>query len=93
MSSFYSRILGVGSYVPEQVWTNQDLSKLMDTSDEWIQQRTGIKQRHWVKQDSSLGLRSIARSISSNRPRTFFFVTQSTNLTLQGLFIQVGLSF
>jgi 3-oxoacyl-[acyl-carrier-protein] synthase-3 len=44
----YSKILGVGSYVPPNVWTNHDLSKLMETSDEWIQQRTGIKQRHWV---------------------------------------------
>ncbi len=48
----YSRILGVGSYVPPNVWTNQDLSRLMETSDEWIQQRTGIKQRHWVDLNS-----------------------------------------
>jgi 3-oxoacyl-[acyl-carrier-protein] synthase-3 len=43
-----SRILGVGYYVPPKVVTNDDLSKLMDTSDEWIQQRTGIKQRHFA---------------------------------------------
>ena len=41
-------ILGMGHYVPEKVVTNDDLSKLMETSDEWIQQRTGIKQRHYV---------------------------------------------
>ncbi|MGK5088708.1 3-oxoacyl-ACP synthase, partial [Bdellovibrionota bacterium FG-2] len=39
----FSQIIGVGSYVPPRVWTNQDLCSLMDTSDEWIQQRTGIK--------------------------------------------------
>ena len=39
-------ILGVGSYVPERVITNEDLSKLVETSDEWITERTGIKERH-----------------------------------------------
>ena len=42
----YSRIAGTGSYLPEKVVTNQDLEKMMDTSDEWIQERTGIKRRH-----------------------------------------------
>jgi 3-oxoacyl-[acyl-carrier-protein] synthase-3 len=49
----YSKVIGIGSYVPPRVWTNDDLKSLMDTSDEWIQQRTGIKQRHWVDQDSN----------------------------------------
>jgi len=39
-------ILGVGSYVPDRVMTNDELSKLVDPSDEWITERTGIKQRH-----------------------------------------------
>lgn len=43
-----SKIIGIGTYVPPTIVTNNDLSKLMDTSDEWIQQRTGIKQRHWI---------------------------------------------
>jgi 3-oxoacyl-[acyl-carrier-protein] synthase-3 len=38
-------ILGTGSYVPEHVVTNEDLSKIVDTSDEWITERTGIRQR------------------------------------------------
>ena len=42
-----SRILGVGRYVPERVVTNDELAACMDTSDEWIQQRTGIRQRHF----------------------------------------------
>ncbi len=38
-------IAGVGAYVPEKVLTNADLEKLVDTSDEWITQRTGIRER------------------------------------------------
>lgn len=44
-----SKIIGLGYYVPENVVTNDDLSKLMDTSDEWIQERTGIKERRHIK--------------------------------------------
>jgi 3-oxoacyl-[acyl-carrier-protein] synthase III len=43
-----SRILGIGGYLPPRVVTNDDLAKLMDTTDEWIVERTGIRQRHWV---------------------------------------------
>ncbi len=42
-----SRILSVGRFVPERVVTNADLIAVMDTSDEWIQQRTGIRERHF----------------------------------------------
>ena len=42
----YSRIVGTGSYLPKRVVTNQDLAKLIETSDEWIRERTGIKRRH-----------------------------------------------
>lgn len=43
----YSKIKGIGHYVPEQIVTNDDLSKLMDTSDSWITERTGIKERRF----------------------------------------------
>src|SRR3990170_4593284 len=43
-----SKIKGIGMYVPENVFTNQDLTKYMDTSDEWIQERTGIKERRFA---------------------------------------------
>lgn len=46
----YSKITGLGFYVPEQVVTNADLSKLMDTTDEWIIERTGIKERRFFKE-------------------------------------------
>src|SRR3984893_19180490 len=42
----YSRIAGTGSYLPEKIVTNADLERLVDTSDEWIRTRTGIRQRH-----------------------------------------------
>lgn len=42
-----SRILGVGHYVPERVVSNDELSEMMDTNNEWIIERTGIKTRHW----------------------------------------------
>ena len=49
----YSSIFkGLGFYVPDNVVTNDDLSKMMDTNDEWIQERTGIKERRWIKEGS-----------------------------------------
>ncbi|MEO8768177.1 MAG: beta-ketoacyl-ACP synthase III [Nitrosospira sp.] len=42
----YSKIVGTGSYLPEKILTNQDLERMVDTSDEWIRTRTGITQRH-----------------------------------------------
>ncbi|MEX0290030.1 MAG: 3-oxoacyl-ACP synthase III family protein [Flavobacteriaceae bacterium] len=45
---YNSKIIGLGYYVPDNVVTNDDLSKIMDTSDEWIQERTGIKERRHV---------------------------------------------
>src|SRR4051812_33957643 len=47
--SHRSRILGIGMAVPSRVVTNDDLAKLMETSNEWIIERTGIEQRHWVE--------------------------------------------
>ena len=46
MNHFYSRIVGTGSYLPEKILTNRDLELAVDTTDEWIQTRTGIRQRH-----------------------------------------------
>ncbi|OBQ55508.1 ketoacyl-ACP synthase III [Tamlana sp. s12] len=49
---YNSKIIGLGKYLPENVVTNHDLSKLMDTNDEWIQERTGIKERRWIPEGS-----------------------------------------
>ena len=40
------KIIGLGSYIPKKVVTNDDFAKFLDTSDEWITERTGIKERH-----------------------------------------------
>jgi len=45
---YNSKITGLGYYLPENVVTNDDLSKIMDTTDQWIQERTGIKERRWI---------------------------------------------
>ena len=42
-----SKIAGIGHYVPEKVVTNHDLAKVMDTSDEWVRERTGIESRRY----------------------------------------------
>ncbi|SFV68095.1 3-oxoacyl-[acyl-carrier-protein] synthase, KASIII [hydrothermal vent metagenome] len=52
----YSRIIGTGSYLPKKVITNQDLEKKIDTSDEWITSRTGIKQRNIVEDENTCDL-------------------------------------
>jgi len=48
-----SRILSTGFHVPERVVTNAELAAMMDTSDEWIRQRSGIEERHWVVGDEA----------------------------------------
>jgi len=49
----YSRITGTGSYLPEKVLTNKDLEEMVDTTDEWIFERTGIRERHVVEMESA----------------------------------------
>jgi 3-oxoacyl-[acyl-carrier-protein] synthase-3 len=54
-SRIYSRIAGTGSYLPEKVLTNVDLQQFVDTSDEWIVSRTGIRERHVVAEGETTG--------------------------------------
>ncbi|MDX1432435.1 MAG: beta-ketoacyl-ACP synthase III [Gammaproteobacteria bacterium] len=49
----YSRIVATGSYLPERIMTNAELEDMVDTSDEWIRERTGIRQRHIVAEGES----------------------------------------
>jgi 3-oxoacyl-[acyl-carrier-protein] synthase-3 len=61
----FSRIAGTGSYLPEKVLTNDDLSKIVDTSDEWIAARTGIRERHIAAEGettSDLGFHAATRA-------------------------------
>lgn len=70
MSTLRSIVRGVGSYLPERVITNDELSKTLDTSDEWIQQRVGIKQRHVAADGeftSDLAVRAARRALDDAR--------------------------
>jgi len=63
MQLYNSRISGLGYFLPDNVVTNDDLTKIMDTSDEWIQERTGILERRWVvpgsgETTSSMGVKA-----------------------------------
>ena len=60
-----TRIIGTGSYVPEQIVTNDDLSKIVDTNDEWIRSRTGIGERRIATEDSTsdMAAKAAARAI------------------------------
>ncbi len=51
--TFYSRIAGTGGYLPEEIRSNDDISKMVDTSDAWIYERTGIKSRHVASADET----------------------------------------
>jgi len=64
----YSRIAGTGSYLPEKVLTNADLEKMVETSDEWIQTRTGIRERHIAAEGettSDLGYHAAVRALEA----------------------------
>ena len=56
----YARISGTGSVLPEKVLTNADLEKMVDTSDQWITERTGIKKRHIVEGETTCDIAEIA---------------------------------
>ena len=53
MTELYSKIIGSGSYLPEKILTNHDLAKIVDTSHDWIFERTGIEQRHIASENES----------------------------------------
>lgn len=57
-------IRGTGRYLPERVVKNDDLTKFMDTNDEWIQQRTGIEERRWVPEEGNVGASDLALEAS-----------------------------
>ena len=63
-------ITGIGGYVPEYVLTNEEISTLVDTSDEWIMSRVGIKERHVLKGEgigtSYMGIRAVKRLLDKS---------------------------
>ena len=70
---FSSYILGCGGYLPKKILTNNDLSKKLDTSDEWIKIRTGINQRHIADKkqlNSDLGFEAAKKAIKNSKIKT-----------------------
>jgi len=68
MTGIHTRIIGTGSYLPEKVVTNADLAATMETSDEWIRQRTGIRERHIAadhENASDLALKASQRALEA----------------------------
>lgn len=67
---YSSKIAGIGHYVPERIVTNKDLEAMMETTDEWIQERTGIKERRWIDpatgdMPSTMGTKAARKAIAN----------------------------
>ncbi|RXP46590.1 ketoacyl-ACP synthase III [Lutibacter sp. HS1-25] len=82
---YNSRITGLGYYVPDNIVTNDDLSKIIDTNDEWIQERTGIQERRWItegSEDTSAVMGAKAAKIAIERagltPKDIDFIVFAT---------------
>ncbi len=63
--NFYSKITGIGKCIPTKRVTNDDLAKFLNTSDEWIKQRTGIEQRYWVEKNESTSDLALVASLEA----------------------------
>lgn len=96
---YNSKITGLGFYVPDNIVTNFDLEKIMDTNDAWIQERTGIKERRWIPEGSdettaSMGVAAakiaIERSGLSTKEIDFIvFATLSPDYYFPGCGVQM----
>ena len=87
-------IIGTGSYVPEKVLTNEDLSRMVDTSDEWITTRTGIKERRIAAKDettSDMAAKAALKAIEQAKisPKEIDLILLAT-ATLDMLFPEIG---
>ena len=66
----YTKISGFGHFLPKKIYSNDDLKKLVDTSDEWIYSRTGIKQRHIAENDeltSNLAINAASNAFENSK--------------------------
>lgn len=85
----FGQIVGTGMYRPENVMSNEDLSKLVDTSDEWIKERTGIERRHIIDDDTTVSMAAKASKIAMENANLapekldmILFATFSSNVIL-----------
>ncbi len=84
MSQLYGNIVGWGMYVPERVITNADLEKMVDTTDEWIMERTGIRERHVVSEGEhtstmAIGAARQALKVANLRPHDLDLIIVATS--------------
>ena len=95
---YNSKIIGLGKFVPENIVTNDELSAMMDTNDAWIQERTGIQERRWVKDSgdttASMGVKAakiaIERAgIDKDEIDFIVFATLSPDMYFPGPGVQV----
>ena len=63
--NIYTKISGFGHFLPKKIYSNEDLKKIVDTSDEWIYSRTGIKQRHIAESDELTSNLAINAALSA----------------------------
>ena len=79
MGKINAVITGVGGYVPDYILTNEELSRMVDTSDEWIMARVGIKERRILKEEG-LGTSYLARKAAKQLLKNLFscFTSQIT---------------
>ncbi len=84
MSQLYGNIVGWGMYIPERVITNADLEKMVNTTDEWIMERTGIRERHVVSEGEHTSTMAIAASrqalkVANLRPHDLDLIIVATS--------------
>jgi 3-oxoacyl-[acyl-carrier-protein] synthase-3 len=73
IAKYYAKVSGTGRYVPDKILNNHDLEKIVDTSDEWIRQRTGMWERHIASEDqasSDLAYNAAIKAIEASNLRT-----------------------
>ena len=66
-----ARIIGTGVYVPEQIVTNKDLMKFLDTDDAWIQERTGIRERRISTKESTVDMEATEETVPTSSLNLF----------------------
>jgi 3-oxoacyl-[acyl-carrier-protein] synthase-3 len=91
---YNSKITGLGYYVPENVVSNDDLKEFMETSDEWIQERTGIKERRWIDTTAVMGAKAARIAIeraglTKDEIDFIVFATLSPDMYFPGCGVQV----
>ena len=89
------KIKGIGKYVPEMVATNEDFTKIVETSDEWITQRTGIKQRHITNGEPTyyLGAMAAKAAMADDRQAVIIPNIRALSFMLFSLIFSFSFSF